>query len=192
MVITLISACLFAVLVAVVSSKSLHLPGVSPSSYNDNDPVKVSHFIYQKLISHVTSLTHSLTHSPTHSLTHSLTYSLSYWFIHLLIHLLQYYSCINLLTYSLTHSLTHSLTYLLTYLFFKVVCDKINVHKDPNTLWLLCASLLQAFKSRFTIREYWWGVKWRSNWYIFTYLLIHILTYTWLIPIREFCISIKS
>jgi transmembrane 9 superfamily protein 2/4 len=41
MVITQISACLFAVLVAVVSSKSLHLPGVSPSSYNDNDPVKL-------------------------------------------------------------------------------------------------------------------------------------------------------
>ena len=82
MVITLISVCLFAVLVAVVSSKSLHLPGVSPSSYNDNDPVKVSHFIYQKLISHVTLLTHSLTHSPTHSLTYSLTHSLTHSLIY--------------------------------------------------------------------------------------------------------------
>lgn len=85
MVITLFSVCLFAVLVNVVSSKSLHLPGVSPSSYNDNDPVKVYHILFLKNLSHMLP----------HSYIDLYTYSFTYYNITLVqTYLLTYLSCL--------------------------------------------------------------------------------------------------
>ncbi len=59
MVISLFFVCFLAVLTGFASSKSLHLPGVSPTSYNSNDPVKV----YRLL---TLLLTYFLTHSFTY------------------------------------------------------------------------------------------------------------------------------
>ena len=57
MVISLFSVYFLAVLTGFAASKSLHLPGVSPTSYNSNDPVKV-----YRLLTY-SSLTYLLTHS---------------------------------------------------------------------------------------------------------------------------------
>jgi len=69
MVITLVSVCFWAVLTGLAHSKSLHLPGVSPTSYNDNDPVKV-----RRLLTGcgAACLMDAIIHSFAHSLTHSL------------------------------------------------------------------------------------------------------------------------